>query len=234
MKETSNLFLTGVNNSHKEVNFCNTEKSPKRLLLNVLIWLLWCLLRLLQYVKKAKVVPMQIWHTQFWVFMKSFADQFFLMSSSNLVLSVVQKLRSPYFTTAMQKRNARKILKVRSPHSSTIFASMMRSLPPHCGVVLLQIPSFSYIQSTHHSRELCLKAIWFLSFNPYPTKTQFNLKSMFWSCFRNFSFVCFLLLCFSFSKQLQIFWRKTSIPKPPRGYFCCCMCNFPAVVYGLA
>lgn len=73
--------------------------------------------------------------------MKSFADQFFLMSSSNLVLSVVQKLRSPYFTTAMQKRNARKILKVRSPQSGTIFASMMWPLPPHCGVVFLSIPS---------------------------------------------------------------------------------------------
>lgn len=114
-KETSNLFLTGVNNKSQKSKFYNTEKSPKQLLLHVLIWLFWWLLQLLEYVKKAKVVPIQIWHTRFWVFMKSFVDPFFLMSSSNLVLSVVQKLRSPYFTTAMQKRNARKILKVRSP-----------------------------------------------------------------------------------------------------------------------
>lgn len=135
--KTSNLFLTGVSSSHKGISFIIQRRVQNELLLRVLIWLLWCLLRLLQYVKKAKVVPIQIWHTRFWVFMKSFADQFFLMSSSNLVLSVVQKLRSPYFTTAMQKRNARKILKVRSPQSCTIFASMMWSLPPHYGVVLL-------------------------------------------------------------------------------------------------
>lgn len=135
-KKTSNLFLTGVNNHHKKVSFI-IQRRVQNNFTACSNWTALVSFATAVVCQKAKVVPGQIWHTQFWVFMKSFADQFFLMSSSNLVLSVVQKLRSPYFTTAMQKRNARKILKVRSPHSSTVFASMMWSLPPRYGVVLL-------------------------------------------------------------------------------------------------
>lgn len=106
--------------------------------------------------------------------------------------------------------------------------------PSHLTMVWFcsKYPSFSYIQSTHHSQELCLKAIRFISFSPYPTKTQLNLKQ----CFDLVSetFVCFFLLCLPFSKQLKICWRKTSLPKPPRSYFWYCMCYFPAAVYGLA
>lgn len=101
------------------------------------------------------------------------------MSSPNLVLSVVQKLRSPYFTTAMQKRNARKILKVRSPHCSTVFASMMWSLPPHHVWFCSKYPSFSYIQSTHRSQELFLKAIHFLEPLAHKNTTLNNVVILF-------------------------------------------------------
>lgn len=120
--------------------------------------------------------------------MKSFADQFVLMSSPNLVLSVVQKLRSPYFTTAMQKRNARKILKVRSPHCSTVFASMMWSLPPHHVWFCSKYPSFSYIQSTHHSQELFKKAIHFLQPLPHQNTTLKQCCHLVSETFASFSF----------------------------------------------
>lgn len=120
----------------KEVKFCNTEKSPKQLLRVLILTALVPFATAAVCQKSKGGANSDLAHVVL-SFYEIFCRQFFLMSSSNLVLSVVQKLRSPYFTTAMQKRNARKILKVRSPHSSTIFASMMRSLPPHRGVVLL-------------------------------------------------------------------------------------------------
>lgn len=85
-------------------------------------------------------------------------------------------------------------------------------------------PSFSYIQNTHHSQELPLKAIRFISLTPAPPKH--NLKQYFDLA----SETCFFLLCLPFSKQLKVCWEKTSLCKPPRCYFWYHMCYFPVVV----